>query len=45
MVGKARAAGEIQWINKISEETKGNVALIKSYSEDLKGEKLSMLLE
>lgn len=42
---RARAAGEIQWINKISEATKGNVALIKSSTEDLKGEKLSMLLE
>lgn len=41
---KAKAANEVEWINKISEVAEGNVALIKWSSEDLKGEKLSELL-
>lgn len=41
---KAKAANEVEWINKISEVAEGNAALIKWSSEDLKGEKLSTLL-
>jgi len=42
---KAKAANEVPWINKISELAEGNAALIKWSSEDLKGEKLSSLLD
>ncbi len=41
---KAKAANEVEWINKISEVAEGNAALIKWSSEDLKGEKLNTLL-
>lgn len=41
---KAKAANEVEWINKISEVAEGNASLIKWTSEDLKGEKLSTLL-
>lgn len=41
---KAKAFNEVEWINKISEVAEGNAALIKWSSEDLKGEKLSTLL-
>ncbi len=41
---KAKAANEIEWINRISETAEGNAALIKWSSEDLKGERLSELL-
>ncbi len=41
---KAKAANEVEWINKISEVAGGNASLIKWTSEDLKGEKLSTLL-
>ena len=42
---KAKASNEVEWINKISEVAEGNAALIKWSSEDLKGEKLSSLLD
>lgn len=42
---KAKAANEVEWINKISEVSDGNAALIKWTSEDLVGEKLSALLQ
>ncbi|WP_426348493.1 arsenical pump-driving ATPase [Alloiococcus sp. CFN-8] len=41
---KAKAANEVQWINKISEVAEGKAALIKWTAEDLKGENLSELL-
>ncbi|WFA08371.1 arsenical pump-driving ATPase [Tissierella sp. Yu-01] len=41
---KAKAANEVEWINKIFDVAEGNAALIKWSSEDLKGEKLSTLL-
>lgn len=41
---KAKAANEVEWINKISEVAEGNAALIKWSSEDLKGENLKLLL-
>ncbi|MDD3393403.1 MAG: arsenical pump-driving ATPase [Anaerotignum sp.] len=41
---KAKAANEVEWINKISEVAEGNASLIKWTSEDLKGEYLSTLL-
>lgn len=42
---KAKAANEVEWINKISEVAEGNAALIKWSFEDLKGEMLSSLLD
>ncbi len=42
---RAKAASEAEWINKISEQSKGNTALIKWTNEDLKGERLSLLLD
>ncbi len=42
---KAKASNEIQWINKVNEISKGNFAVIKWISEELKGENLSKLLK
>lgn len=42
---KAKASNEAQWINKINEVSKGNLAIIKWTPEELKGENLSKLLE
>lgn len=41
---KAKAANEVEWINRICDESDGYTALIKWSSEDLKGEKLNTLL-
>lgn len=40
---KAKASNEVEWINKISEVSNGNTALIKWSPEDLKGENLKEL--
>lgn len=42
---KAKASNEIEWINKISEVSNGNTALIRWSSEELKGENLNELLK
>ena len=42
---KAKASNEVQWINKINEVSKGNLAVIKWTPEELKGENLSKLLD
>lgn len=42
---KAKASNEVQWINKINEVSKGNLAIIKWTPEELKGENLNKLLE
>lgn len=42
---KAKASNEVQWINKINEVSKGNLAIIKWTPEELKGENLSKLLK
>lgn len=41
---KAKASSEVEWINRISDVSDGYTALIKWSPEDLKGEKLSTLL-
>lgn len=42
---KAKASNEVQWIEKINEVSKGNLAIIKWTPEELKGENLSKLLK
>jgi arsenite-transporting ATPase len=42
---QAKASNEIQWINKVNEISKGNLALIKWVHEELKGEKLNDLIK
>lgn len=42
---KAKASNEVQWINKINEVSKGNLAIVKWTPEELKGENLSKLLK
>ena len=42
---KAKASNEVQWINKINEVSKGNLAVIKWTPEELKGANLSKLLD
>ncbi len=41
---KAKAQGEIQWINKVSEISNGHFALIEWMAADLKGDQLKNLL-
>ena len=41
---KARANNEIEWINKIDQESDGHLALLKWEVQDLKGKKLEVLL-
>ena len=41
---KAKASNEVEWINTIDEESKGNFAVIKWTPEELKGEQLAALL-
>lgn len=41
---KAKASNEIQWINKVNEISEGNLAVIKWIPDEIKGEKLSKLL-
>lgn len=41
---KGKANNEVQWINQVSKLSKGNSALIRWVSEELKGERLSKLL-
>lgn len=41
---KAKASNEVQWINEINKTSKGNFAVIKWTSEELKGENLNKLL-
>lgn len=40
---KAKAANEVEWINKIYELSEGNAALIKWFPDELKGENLCKL--
>jgi len=42
---KVKASNEVQWINKVSEVSKGNFAVIKWVPEEVKGENLSKLLK
>lgn len=42
---KAKASNEVQWINRINEVSKGNLAVIKWTPEELKGANLSKLLK
>ncbi|WIV10459.1 arsenical pump-driving ATPase [Proteiniborus sp. MB09-C3] len=42
---KAKAKNEIQWINKVDEISKGNFAVIKWITEEVKNENLSKLLK
>lgn len=37
---KAKASNEIEWINKVATHAKGNFAVIKWSSEEIKGDKL-----
>lgn len=41
---KVKASNEIQWINKVNEISKGNFAVIQWIAEEVKGEKLSDLI-
>ena len=41
---RAKASNEIQWINKVDEISNGNFALIEWKSDEVKGEKLSELI-
>ena len=41
---KAKASNEIEWINTIDKEAKGNFAVIKWTEQELKGENLTTLL-
>lgn len=41
---KAKAAGEVQWINKVSEISEGNFAVIAWTEKELRGEKLKNLI-
>lgn len=41
---KVKANNEIQWINKVNEISKGNFAVIEWMAEEVKGEKLSDLI-
>ncbi|MGI6175163.1 MAG: arsenical pump-driving ATPase [Christensenellales bacterium] len=40
---KAKAAGEVEWLNCVDEHTKGKFALIAWSAEELKGDRLLML--
>lgn len=40
---KAKAANEVEWINKIYDVSEGNAALIKWFPDELKGENLCKL--
>ncbi|MBM7615086.1 arsenical pump-driving ATPase [Alkaliphilus hydrothermalis] len=42
---KVKASNEIQWINKVNEVSKGNIAVIKWIPEEVKGENLSKLFK
>jgi len=42
---KARASNEVKWINKVSEISKGNFAVIEWIPEEVKGEKLKDLID
>jgi arsenite-activated ATPase ArsA len=42
---KAKASNEIQWINKVDEISNGNFALIEWKADEVKGEKLSQLID
>ncbi|QAA32771.1 arsenical pump-driving ATPase [Clostridium manihotivorum] len=41
---KVKASNEVQWINKVSEISKGNLAIIEWMPEEVKGEKLNNLI-
>lgn len=41
---KAKASNEVEWVNTIDKESKGNFAVIKWTPEELKGENLAVLL-
>jgi arsenite-transporting ATPase len=42
---KAKASNEIQWINKVCEISNGNFAVIEWKADEVKGEKLSELID
>lgn len=42
---RVKACSEIQWINKISEISKGNFAVVEWTPEEMKGEKLNELIK
>lgn len=41
----AKAGSEIEWINRVDDQSKGNLAIIPWYPDDLKGDTLKELLD
>ncbi len=41
---KVKASNEVQWINKVNEISKGNLAVIEWLAEEVKGEKLKAII-